>query len=367
MKYWGAALLVFLVMLWWLGQVILPFVLGAAIAYLLDPVADWFERLGLSRVVSVMVMLVIGLLILVSLIVLVIPTLVTQAALLVERIATIIENGPDAIDQAQIWFSGTFPGFVDRFPAGGDIDATLRDLFDRMTVAIRARSGALFEGAMASLTGIVNALILFVIVPVVAFYLLVDWDRMVARIDTLLPREHAPAIRGLAREIDDTLASFIRGQGTVCLILGTYYAVGLALVGLQFGLVVGAIAGALTFIPYVGALVGGILAIGLALFQFWGDWLWILAVWAIFQSGQFIEGNILTPKLVGDSVGLHPVWLLFALSAFGAVFGFVGLLVAVPVAAALGVLARFGVARYKQSALYRGTDTVAARDADRAP
>ena len=295
MKYWGAALLVFLLMLWWLGQVILPFILGAAIAYLLDPIADWFERLGLSRVASVVVMLVIGLLILVSLVVLVIPTLVTQAALLVERIAIIIGNAPEAIDDAQIWLSGTFPGLVDRFPAGGDIDGTLHDLFARMTIAVRERSGAVIEGAMASLSGIVNALVLFVIVPVVAFYLLVDWDRLVAQIDTLLPREHAPAIRGLAREIDDTLASFIRGQGTVCLILGTYYALGLALVGLQFGLIIGAIAGALTFIPYVGALVGGILAIGLALFQFWGDWLWIVAVWAIFQSGQFVEGTILTP------------------------------------------------------------------------
>lgn len=365
MKYWSAALLVFLVMLWWLGQVILPFILGAAIAYLLDPVADWFERLGLSRVTSVTMMLLIGLLILVSLIVLVIPTLVTQAVLLVERIAIIVGNAPTALDEAQVWLTDTFPGLVARLPEGGGIDATVQDLFGRMTTAIRSRSGALFEGAMASLTGIVNALVLFVIVPVVAFYLLVDWDRMVAQIDTLLPREHAPAIRGLAREIDNTLASFIRGQGTVCLILGTYYAVGLALVGLQFGFIVGAIAGALTFIPYVGALVGGILAIGLALFQFWGDWLWILAVWAIFQSGQFIEGNILTPKLVGDSVGLHPVWLLFALSAFGAVFGFVGLLVAVPVAAALGVLARFATAKYKQSALYRGTSP--GRDADRAP
>jgi predicted PurR-regulated permease PerM len=126
-------------------------------------------------------------------------------------------------------------------------------------------------------------------------------------------------------------------------------------VGLQFGFIVGAIAGFLTFIPYVGALVGGVLAIGLALFQFWGDWIWIVAVWAIFQSGQAVEGNVLTPKLVGDSVGLHPVWLLFALSAFGSVFGFVGLLVAVPVAAALGVVARFLTARYRDSALYRGT------------
>jgi predicted PurR-regulated permease PerM len=214
---------------------------------------------------------------------------------------------------------------------------------------------------LASVSGLVNIIVLFVIVPVVAFYLLYDWDNMVAKIDALLPRDHAPTIRQLAREVDRTMAGFVRGQGTVCLILGAFYAIALALVGLNFGLIVGAIAGALTFIPYVGALVGGVLAIGLALFQFWGEWWWIVAVWAIFQSGQFVEGNILTPKLVGDSVGLHPVWLIFALSAFGALFGFVGLLVAVPVAAMIGVFARFAIAQYKQSPLYKG---LAEKDAE---
>ena len=154
------------------------------------------------------------------------------------------------------------------------------------------------------------------------------------------------------------MAGFVRGQGTVCAILGIYYAVALMAVGLQFGLIVGVVAGALTFIPYVGAIVGGALAIGLALFQFWGDWLWIGIVYAIFQSGQFVEGNFLTPKLVGSSVGLHPVTLILALSVFGALFGFVGLLVAVPVAAALGVIVRFLVAKYKEGRLYRGVEAL---------
>ena len=190
----------------------------------------------------------------------------------------------------------------------------------------------------------------------VAVYLLLDWDRMVARVDELLPRDHAPTIRKIAGDIDSVLASFIRGQGTVCVIMGIYYAVGLMIVGLNFGLVVGFVAGLITFIPYVGALVGGVLALGLALFQFWGEWWLIAAVAAIFFSGQFFEGNILTPNLVGSSVGLHPVWLLFALSAFGLLFGFVGMLVAVPVAAAIGVLARFLVSEYRKSLLYRGLE-----------
>jgi len=179
---------------------------------------------------------------------------------------------------------------------------------------------------------------------------------MISHVDSLLPRDHAPVVRRLARDVDRTLASFIRGMGTVCLILGTYYAIALMVVGLQFGLVVGFIAGLVTFIPYLGALIGGALAIGLALFQFWGDWVSIGLVAGIFVIGQVIEGNVLTPKLVGNSVGLHPVWLILSLSVFGTLFGFVGMLVAVPVAASLGVIARFGVEQYRMSLLYRGTE-----------
>lgn len=202
---------------------------------------------------------------------------------------------------------------------------------------------------------LVSAVIFIVVVPVVAFYMLLDWDHMVAKIDSLLPRDHAPTIRKLGNDINSVLAGFVRGQLSVCLLLGTFYSIALMLAGLQFGLIVGAIAGAITFIPYVGSLVGGALAIGLALFQFWGDWVSIAIIAGIFAAGQFIEGNILTPKLVGNSVGLHPVWLLFALSAFGSIFGFVGMLVAVPVAAAIGVFARFGIQHYQSSLLYKGS------------
>ena len=250
---------------------------------------------------------------------------------------------------------------LERFPELGDANSTIRQSLASIGTAIQSRGGEFLNAALGSLSSLVNAIVIFVIVPIVAFYLLYDWDRMVAKVDALLPRDHAPMVRQLASDIDRTMAGFIRGQGTVCLILGAYYAIALMLAGLNFGLVVGVVAGALTFIPYVGALVGGALAIGLALFQFWGDWLWILLVYAIFQSGQFVEGNILTPKLVGGSVGLHPVWLIFALSAFGTLFGFVGLLVAVPVAAAIGVIMRFAIGQYKGSRLYKG---LAERDAD---
>lgn len=339
-KYWSIAAAVFLLFLWALGDVVLPFVLGGAVAYFLDPVADRLERLGLSRAAATTVITLVAVLLFVLALLLLVPALARQTTAL-------IDTAPQLFKQLQAFL-------VERFPDLMDENSTLRSSLADLGETIRQRGGEFVDAILGTFSSVLNVVLLVVIVPVVAFYLLLDWDRMVAEIDKLLPRDHAPTIRRLASEIDATLAGFVRGQGTVCLILGTYYAVALMLVGLQFGLVIGLVAGLLTFIPYVGALIGGLLSIGLALFQFWGDWWTILLVAAIFQVGQMVEGNVLTPKLVGGSVGLHPVWLIFALSAFGALFGFVGLLVAVPVAAALGVLARFAIRQYQESLLYRG-------------
>jgi predicted PurR-regulated permease PerM len=250
------------------------------------------------------------------------------------------------VTQAGEWLTEQLPHLIEP-------DSELRQQITELGPGCRPAGGELLNTLLSYGVGVLNGLLIVIVVPVVTFYLLLDWDHMVARIDDLLPRQHAPTIRRLARECDETLAAFIRGQALVCLILGTFYAAALAAVGLSFGLVVGAIAGVLTFIPYVGALVGGLLAIGLALYQFWGDWVWVVVVWAIFQGGQFVEGNFLTPKLVGERVGVHPVWLLFALAAFAALFGFLGVLVAVPVAAVIGVLVRFAVAKYKEAASTR--------------
>ena len=339
--YWGLAFAALLALLFLLGDVILPFLLGAAIAYFLDPVADWLQTCGLSRIVATAMITVVAILVFVAMTLLIIPLVVNQTA-------GLIEMGPSLLTNVQA-------ALTERFPTLGDQDSPIRQSLLSLAENIRSRGGDVLNGLLASFSGFVNILVLVVIVPVVAFYMLIDWDRMVAIVDDMLPRDHAPEIRKIAKEIDRSLAGFIRGQGTVCLILAIYYAGALMLVGLQYGLVVGLIAGALTFIPYVGALVGGALAIGLALFQFWGDWIWVIIVWAIFQSGQLVEGNFLTPKLVGSSVGLHPVWLIFALTAFGTLFGFVGLLVAVPVAAAIGVIVRYAAGRYREGILYHGT------------
>jgi predicted PurR-regulated permease PerM len=339
-KYWGVATAAFLIVLWYLGDVILPFVLGGAVAYFLDPVADRLEAWGLSRIMATVTITLVAIFIFIITILLVIPTLVEQTGQL-------INTAPDLFTRLQAWLTTKFPQLM-------DADSMIRHQLLAIGETIQSKGGDLINSVVSSAMSLVNVMVLIVVVPVVTFYLLLDWDNMVAKIDDLLPRDHAPVVRELAGQIDNTLASFIRGQGTVCLVLGSYYAISLMLVGLNFGLVVGFIAGLITFIPYIGALVGGTLAIGLALFQFWGEWGWIAAVGGIFVLGQFLEGNVLTPKLVGKSVGLQPVWLLFALAVFGSSFGFVGMLVAVPVAAMLGVVARFGIAEYKKGRLYKG-------------
>ncbi|MEE2945640.1 MAG: AI-2E family transporter [Pseudomonadota bacterium] len=349
-KYWSISSAVFLVALWFLGDVILPFAMGAAIAYFLDPVADRLETMGFSRAAATTVITLVALLLFVIMILAVVPTLVSQAT-------NLIQIAPDLARDLQAFLNQRFPQlFVP--------DSAAHQALLAIGEQVQTRGGALLQTALTSAASLLNVVMLVVIVPVVAFYLLLDWDNMIAKINGLLPLDHAPVIRELAGQVDQTLASFVRGMGTVCLILGTYYAIALMLVGLQFGLVVGFVAGLITFIPYVGALVGGALAIGLGLFQFWGDWVSLGLVAGIFGLGQVIEGNVLTPKLVGHSVGLHPVWLIFALSVFGTLFGFVGMLIAVPVAAAIGVLVRYGADQYKLSRLYTGIAGKAAKDSD---
>ena len=341
-RYWAIAGVLVFVVLWYLGGVMLPFLVGGALAYFLDPVADRLQRLGLSRVLATMLITLVAFILIALLILAVIPVLVQQ-------LTALINAAPAMSAQLQAFL-------VARFPELTDSTSVMRTTLADIAQAIQARGATLAQGLIASLFGVVSWLLFIVVVPVVAFYLLLDWDHMVARIDELLPRDHAPVIRAIARDVDAVLAGFVRGQVTVCLLLAGYYASALMLAGLQFGLVIGAIAGGITVIPYIGSLLGGSLAIGVALYQFWGDWVAIGVVAAIFAFGQFMEGNVLTPRLVGKSIGLHPVWLIFALSLFGGLFGVAGMLIAVPLSAAIGVLARFGIVQYQNSLLYLGSD-----------
>ncbi|SOH92446.1 Predicted PurR-regulated permease PerM [Monaibacterium marinum] len=342
LRYWGVGAAIFIGFLWVVGDTLLPFLVGMTIAYFLDPVADRLERLGFSRVLA---------------------TVVITIGVLLGAILVLVILIPVAIDQTQSLIAAA-PGYADtlqsflqeRFPELLVEGSVLRDAIDTTTEAIRSRIPDIANSILASGIAVLDFVLVLVVAPVVAFYMLMDWDRMVAKIDGWLPREHRKTIRDLACRVDSVLAGFVRGQLTVCLILGGFYAMALTLIGLQFGLVIGLFAGLVSFIPFVGSIMGGALSIGVALFQFWDQPLWIAAVAAIFVVGQAVEGNVLTPKLVGGSVGLHPVWLMFALSAFGAIMGFTGLLIAVPVAAVIGVLARFAIDKYMEGRLYRGPE-----------
>ncbi|WP_152045596.1 AI-2E family transporter [Aureimonas psammosilenae] len=343
--FWSLAALVLVTLLFVFSSILLPFVLAMCLAYFLDPVADAFERLGLSRLMATLLILVLFVVLLVAFVLVVAPVIASQ-------FNSFAQNLPKYLQQIQALAEQLRQG---RF---GWLLATdqqrLQEDISGMVGQVSSVATSLLSSLWRSSLALVNFLSLFVVTPVVAFYLLLDWDRMIAKVDSWVPRQHLLTVRRLAREIDGSVAGFVRGQGSLCLILGSYYAIGLSLIGLNFGLLIGMFAGIISFIPYVGSLTGLLLATGVALVQFSPDWIWVAATLAVFFSGQFIEGNILQPKLVGASVGLHPVWLMFALFAFGALFGFVGLLIAVPAAAAIGVLVRFAIQQYLESEMFFG-------------
>ena len=339
-KYWTIAASILLIFLWLLGDILLPFVLGAAIAYLLDPIVDRLERLGTGRVLGTILILMAAFFVLFFIFLLLIPLVIDQFRMLAAA-------APDLVTSIQALVLNQIASIS---PESEALNSTVSNL----STMAQEKLGIIFGSVMASAISLIDVIMLMVITPVVAVYLLVDWDRILEKINELLPLDHASVVRSLASEIDSTLSAFVRGMIAVCLVLGIYYATALSLIGLEFGLIIGFIAGLVSFIPYVGALLGGVLAIGLALIQFWGDFELVALVVGVFIVGQIFEGNILTPKLVGNSVGLHPVSLILALSLFGAFFGFIGLLLAVPLAASAGVILRFFIKKYKMSRLFLG-------------
>jgi predicted PurR-regulated permease PerM len=340
LQFWGAAFAVFVLFMWALGSTLLPFIAGAAIAYLLDPVADRLERLGLSRILATAAITLTVVLAFATLALFAVPALIGQAQELTAAI-------PGYIDAGEAFLLQRFPDL--RFE-NSDLSRTL----DAVQARISEQGLTMLNAALASSMQVLDIVLVLFLTPVVAFYLLIDWDGFIAKIDGWLPRRNAETIRRLAREIDAVIAGFVRGQSAVCLILGVFYAMALMAVGLPFGFLIGILAGLVSFIPFVGSFLGGVLSIGVALFTFWEDPVWIVVVAGIFAFGQFVEGNVLAPNLIGKSVGLHPVLLILALSVFGALFGFAGLLIAVPLAAAIGVLGRFAVEQYLSSPLYSG-------------
>ena len=354
--FWAAAALALAFFLYLFSEILLPFVAGMALAYFLDPVADRLQRLGLSRLMATILILFTFIVVLAIGLVILIP-------LLAKQLSDFIAKLPEYLSHLQALITSFDPQWIEkRF----GVNAT--DLRDGLNSLLASGVGfvtAIFTSIWSSGVALFSVASLFIVTPVVAFYMLLDWDRMIAKVDSWVPRDHVHTVRQIAGDINRSTAGFVRGQGTLCLVLGIIYASGLTITGLNFGILIGLFAGLISFIPYVGSLVGLLLALGVAFVQFWPDWLMVLAVAVVFFIGQFIEGNILQPRLVGKSVGLHPVWLMFALFAFGALFGFVGLLIAVPAAAAIAVLVRFAISRYLDSPLYVGHSEDALAAAER--
>jgi predicted PurR-regulated permease PerM len=342
--FWVIALVFFLGFLWLFNSILLPFIAGMALAYFLDPVADILERWGLSRLLATTVITFSFLVLFVLALMVLIPVLVSQLGSFIERM-------PELVSSLQAMVTSTESSWLRDFI--GIDGKTIQDNLNELLKQGAGFMTSILQQIWASGKSLLNVISLLVVTPVVAFYMLYDWDTMVAKIDGWLPRKQRPTIRKIFSDIDMAVAGFIRGQGSLCLVLGLYYGTSLTIAGLNFGLLIGLLAGLISFIPYVGSLTGLVLAIGVALVQFWPDYVPIAIIAGIFGLGQFLEGNILQPKMVGESVGLHPVWLMFALFAFGSLFGFVGMLIAVPAAAAVGVIVRFGLDQYLDSELYR--------------
>jgi predicted PurR-regulated permease PerM len=340
--FWLGALVVFFALLYLLSPILLPFVGGAAIAYFLAPLVRKLERWRVRRSLGAVVALVLFALVVLFVLALLVPLVQLQISELVRRMPGLIEAARQRV--------GEWTELAQRELAPEDV-AQLRDMLGSAVAQLAGILRGLLQTLLTSGFAIANLLSLVFVMPIVAFFMLRDWDGMLLQIDRWLPRQYVATIREQAHLIDETLAGFVRGQLLVCLGVGIWYALALTIVHLEFGLIVGILAGILAFIPYVGFATGFMLALSLAALQF-GDFYGIGKVVVVFVIGQVLEANVLSPTLVGDRVHLHPVWVIFALFAFASIFGFLGVLMAIPLAAVTGVLVRFALGRYLASPFY---------------
>jgi predicted PurR-regulated permease PerM len=358
--FWAALFAAFCFALHLLGSTVTPFAVGIVIGYLLDPVVSKLERFGFNRLGASLLILVVFAAAFAVVLIVVAPILGNQLANFAQRLpdyamrlqALAIEEGNALIEKyGGGWLKAL--GLGEQF-SSEQIQKSIGDFVAQGAQWLVNAMRSLVSGGAA----VFNFLSLLIITPIVAFYILIDWNGMITRIDSWLPLDHRAHLRAIAKEINQALAGFLRGQSLVCLSLGLWYSLGLTLIGLDFGFLIGAIGGFLSFIPYVGGLTALVLTAGVALVQGWPSLkLFFIAV-GVVVCGQFLDAYVVSPKLVGDSIGLHPVWLMFALLAFGQLFGFVGLVVAVPTAAAIGVVARHLIALYLESPFYRGRSAV---------
>jgi len=343
-RLWLGLLVACAVVIWLARYVRLPFVLGMAISYVLHPLIDRLERRGVHRQIAAGVIVltfyglaIVGVLLFTPLLARQVIDLVTS---LPGHVRTTYESLSPLIHRALALSDGENMGDL-----AGTVAQRIADLL-----------AVVVDGLLGKSLAALDLVLLLAVTPSVAFYLLRDWPKLLAAVDRRLPRQHVETIRTQAHAIDAVLAGFVCGSAVVCTTLALYYAIALTLVGLESGLLIGLVAGMVSFIAYLGTLGSAAIAVTVAVFQFWPDWWRIAAVGAIFAGGEVMNDYVLTPNLVGDKVQLHPLWVLFAVFVGGSLFGFVGVITAIPVSAVIGVVARFAASRYEESALYRGDD-----------
>jgi len=331
----------------YLSDALLPFAFGAVIAYFLNPVAAALQRLGLGRTMASVVIIGIAALALAAAMVFLLPLVVDQLRRLAETLPGDLERIRKWVEVlAERHLGASFPGFK----AG--LERALGELAQSSTSLVGDAAKMLWSRGQA----LINLVSLVLVTPIVAFYLLRDWPAVLDKIDAWLPVRHAATVRRLAIDVDGAVGAFVRGQGTICIILGVIYAIALTALGLRYGLLIGVATGILAFVPLVGWVLGLATSLVVALSQSWPDTTLALQVIGVFAAAMALDSGLLSPLIVGQKVGLHPVSLMLALFVFSALFGLLGTLVAVPVAAALGVLVRFARDRYLESAIYLGAE-----------
>lgn len=344
--FWTGVIVAFIACLYLFRPILTPFVIGMLLAYLLNPPVARLSRLGIGRTWASLIVLIIAIILFIGILLLIVPVLQSQLADLIGRLPELVpvirEKITNLIELAQSHMSPETAARVKASVGGavGDIGGNVAKYLAGFVARIWTSGVAL-----------VNVLSLLFVTPLVAFYLLDDWDRIIRVIDDNVPRRHLPTTRHLAHEVDVHLAGYVRGVSLICVILAAFYGTALSLAGLDFGLVIGIVSGLISFVPFVGSISGFIVSVGLALLQF-DDFTWVIVVAGIYIFGQAMEGNVLQPWLVGRQVNLHPVWIIFALFAGGTLFGFLGVLLGVPIAVVISVLLRYAFKRYRESPLY---------------
>ena len=325
-------------LLWNISDILAPFILGGILAYLLDPMADKMESFGVPRLLTALTVSLLALFVLMTAAILVIPIIFDQINQIIgfipyitNEIYLVMQKGFKALNLGEV----------------EDID--LVNLSKNLNEVSPIFAKSIFNSSFA----ILDFIFLLMVTPIVAIYLLVDWDKIIKEVEKVIPRRLEPTISQIVIEMHKTVASFLRGQFSVCIILAIFYAVSLTALGLEYGLLVGLFSGLISFIPLIGAILGGLVALVVSLAQFWQTPEWVGVVLIIFLFGQVLEGNLLTPRLVGKSVKLHPLWIIFSVTCFGSLMGWVGVILAVPSAACIAVLVRFSLKIYFETDFYK--------------